>query len=304
MASKPEVQQATGLALDKLSRKQLKEFYEITNKQLDIDPELRKLFKDAWEQKWDKTQWDIKFKQSDWYRNNARPIREYLLASADPDNADFIAKTADSVEAVKRRAMDLGVNLSSQRIEELARENLMFGWGDQGQEFKLERAILDSPADGEFGGDIRANAENLKTLAIANGVKYDDAWFDSAAKSIAGSFTTADFWQNKIRDEAASLYPVFRDQITAGQNMRAVASPYLKMMQDMWEVDANTISLDDPTLLNALTSFDEKGNARAMNLGDFRRKLRQDPRFMDTTTAQNEVADIATGVLRMFGIGG
>ena len=301
---KGEKQQATGLRADRLTRKDLKGVYGVTRNQLSIDDDLFDLFQKAFDEQWTKERWDLEFKATDWYQKNARPMREYLLAAADPENADFIEKKKDTAEFVRRSAMNFGKNLSTDAIQNLAEQTLMFGWGEPGQEFELQRAIAALPSDGEYGGDVRGNADNLKALAAANGVQYDDSWFEGAGVSIASGLSRADFWQNQITDQAASMFPVFREQINAGLSMRQVASPYTKMMQDMWEIDANSISLDDPTLLGALTNYDAKGNPSAINLGEFRQRLRQDPRFMDTAKAQNEVADIASGVLKMFGIGG
>lgn len=301
---KGEKQQATGLRADRLNRKDLKGVYGVTRNQLSIDDDLFDLFQTAFDEQWTKERWDLEFKATDWYKNNARPMREYLLAAADPTNADFIEKKKDTAEFVRRSAMNFGKNLSPESIQNLAEQTLMFGWGEPGQEYELQRAIAALPSDGEYGGDVRTNADNLKALAAANGVQYDDAWFEGAGVSIASGLSREDFWVNQIQDQAASMFPVFNEQIRAGLSMRQIASPYTKMMQDMWEVDANSISLDDPTLLGALTNYDDKGNPRAINLGEFRQRLRQDPRFMDTTKAQNEVADIASGVLKMFGIGG
>ena len=299
-----EKQQATGLPEDKLTKKGLRADFAITKAQLDLDDELFDLFATAFEQEWDKARWDVEFKATDWYRKNARPMREYLLASVDPTNADFQRKRTDTIENVRRTAMNFGKNLSREKQEELAEQSLMLGWGEPGQEFNLIRAIDKVESDGEYGGDVRLNADNLKALAVANGVQYDDAWFTGAARSIATGLNNESTFTNAIKDQAASMFPVFKDQINAGLSMRQIASPYTKMMQDMWEVDANGVSLDDPTLLGALTNFDDKGNPRAVNLGEFRERLRKDPRFMNTTKAQNEVADIASGVLKMFGIGG
>jgi hypothetical protein len=62
--------------------------------------------------------------------------------------------------------------------------------------------------------------------------------------------------------------------------------------------DPNQISLNDPTLRNAIT---DKGD---MNLYDFKKALRQDNRWQYTDTAKQEVSTAALSVLRDFGFQG
>jgi hypothetical protein len=74
------------------------------------------------------------------------------------------------------------------------------------------------------------------------------------------------------------------------------------MMADTLELNPAAITLDDPTILGALTSYDDKGTPSVVNLGDFGRQLRNDPRWMNTDKAQNEVTSIVGQVAQMFGI--
>jgi hypothetical protein len=236
------------------------------------------------------------------------------MQAADPNNADFLEKKKDSSEYVRRTAMNLGVPLDVTTLNDLTEQSMMFGWGEQANAYELERAILKTTPGGfegeseadttDYVGDIGANASKLQALAYANGVEFNEGWYNSAAKSIASGLSQEDFWQQKIRQEAASTFPVFKDQIEMGANVADIASPYMKTMADLWELNVNDIKLTDPTLLGALTNYDEKGNARAMNLGAFRDQLRKDPRWMETDKAQNEIAGITSKVMEMFGLVG
>jgi hypothetical protein len=187
---------------------------------------------------------------------------------------------------------------------------MMFGWGDPSNAYELQRSILKNytPAGEtdttDYVGDIGANADKLQTLAYANGVEFSDGWYNSAAKSIASGLSNEDYWTQKIRQEAASTFPVFKDQIEMGVNVADIASPYLKSMSELLEINPAEIKLNDPTILGALTNYDEKGNPRAMNLGAFRDQLRKDPRWMETDKAQNEIAGITGSVMKMFGLVG
>jgi len=297
-----------GFKRDKLDRKQLKALYGVTAAQLRIDDELMGVFTDAWEGGWEGEQGRARFwaalENTNWWRTNSQTMREYLFASADPDSADFQELMADSMEFVRGRAMQLGVNISEDRMRELAEQNLMLGWGKSGRTVFLDRAITEGPQDGMYGGDIGANARALRSIAAANGVQYDDNWYQSAGLSVARQLSSGQYWEQQIRDQAASTFPVFREQILAGVNVQDIASPYIRTMAEMWDLAPTGIKLTDPTLLGALTNYDDKGNPNAMNLGDFRRMLRQDERWLSTSGAQNEVASVGSQILKMFGLVG
>jgi hypothetical protein len=303
----PKKGQVTGLERDKLTRSQLRALYGITAAQLRIDDELFDVFKEAWEGGWEgetgRARFWAKIQETNWWQSNSKSVRDYLFLSATPDNADFLQLKEESYEAVRRRAMKIGKNLSEDQLRQIAEQNLMFGWSKDGRDLFLDRAIVDAPSEGSYGGDIRLTADNLRAVAMANGVKYDDAWYDGAAKSIASQLTQGDYWENQIREQAAGLFPVFGEQIRMGLNMRDIASPYIRMMADTWEINPAEIMLDDNTLIGALTSYDQSGKPMAMNLGEFKRQLRKDPRWMETSQAQNEVASVGSRVLRMFGLG-
>lgn len=288
---------------DRLDRQQLQSLYGVTAAQLAVDDDLFTVFENAFKGEWDKARFWSELQATDWWRRNSKSMREYLLAAADPENVDFQNLQEDSREYVLQTALELGYALDDADIEDLSKQSLMFGWGDPAQRYELERAILAKPAKDGYSGTIANVSMTLKNLALANGVDYDDNWFTSAAKSVAGKMTRPDFWEQKIRQQAASMFPVFADQIEAGMSVYDIAQPYIKTMQDEWGVNANAITLKDPTLLKGLANYSDKGNPYAMNLGDFRRMLRNDPRWMDTDRAQNEIGRVASQVMAMFGIG-
>jgi len=294
---------ATGLTQDRLTKRELRSEYKITARQLAVHKDLFDLFQKAFDGQWDKARFDSELEQTDWYRTNAAPMREFLLLRAE-GGADWNAKVLDTREAVRRKAMEMGVNLSAEDINDLAEESMMFGWGERGQEYELQRAIVERPSKaGEYGGDIQANVDNLKALALANNVKLDDSWFMSKAKSIASGLGLADDAEREVREFAAQKAPGFADQILAGENLDALVTPWRRMMQDEWELAEDAIDLNDPMLQKAINGFDEAGKPVKANLGDFQIALRKDPRWLQTNAGQNKTTSAFSDVLKMFGMG-
>lgn len=301
-------QEITGLKKDRLSKEQLRALYGYTARQMEIDPEFQKIFADAWEQQWQgdvgKARFQSRLEQTDWWRQNSKPVRDYLFLAADPENADFIALQEDSRENVRQTAMRVGVPVDDATLDELATTSLMEGWGQRGQEFKLEQALVQRTPTGDYTGGIKETADALKALAFANGVEMSDNYFESAAKSVASKGSQVDYWEKQIREQGASKFPVFGEQIRMGVNVADLASGYVRTMAETLELNPATIDLNDPTILGALTNFNEQGKPYAMNLGEFRQKLRERPEYMMTDQAQNSVTSIASSVMKMFGLRG
>ena len=309
----PKGQAITGLKKDVLSPETMAALFGYTKNQMDVDPEFRKLFDRAVKEEWvgevGKANFIAALQNTNWYKTNSESVRTYLLAAADPNNLDFIEKKKDSTEYVRKTAEQLGKALDQTQLDELTTQSMMNGWGDPANAYELQRAIIKLTPEGEndttdYFGDIGKNADDLKVTAMANGVDMSEGWFNSAAKSIASGLTNADFWQQKVRQQAASLFPVFADQINAGVNAADVASPYIDAMAKLWDLNPAEIKLNDPTILNALTNYDDKGKPYAINMGEFRDRLRQDDRWLQTDAAQNEIAGITNGVMKMFGLVG
>ena len=73
-------------------------------------------------------------------------------------------------------------------------------------------------------------------------------------------------------------------------------------MAQILQLNPATITLDDPTIVGALTNYDDKGQPFATDLGTFQRQLRRDPRWMETDAAQNEITGLTGRVMQMFGL--
>jgi len=295
---------------DKLSRRELRAEYGWTKAQLRLgDGEILDIFSEAYEQNWSKAKFISRIQETNWYRNNAESARIYLKAKADPESADFKELVKDATEAVRQRVMELGYpNLSDALMQEVVDVYLTQGMGAPGQEYELEQYLFNldeqgrlEAADG-YGGDIDANAQLLRQAALANGVTYNDDYFVSAGKSIASGLSQSDLWLKQIRNDAASKFPVFSEQIQAGVNVNDLASPYIRSMAQTFQLNPATITLDDPTILSALTNYDDKGRPYATDLGSFQRQLRKDPRWMETDEAQNQITGLTARVMQMFGL--
>lgn len=291
-----------GTRQDTIDTETLRALFGYTEQQINMDPDIRALFDEAVREQWSgevgKAIFQSRLKQTNWWKNNSESMRDYLMAKVNQD-ADWQELVKDSQEAVRQEAMAMGVELTPEETASLTEQSMMYGWYKPEKKFELRRAMGERKQTG--GGDIGQVASQLKNLSYQMGVGFNDDWYRSAGVSVASQLSDVDFWANQIRERAAAQFPMFKDQIMAGQSVRNLASPYITMMAEEWEVPETGINVTDPAIMRAIGGA---GGNEMMNLSDYQRFLRRDPRWMNTDRAQNEITGMASAVMQMFGLRG
>jgi hypothetical protein len=210
---------------------------------------------------------------------------------------------ADSLDkyklAEKKRLAGLGIKLDEATLDAV----LTKAFDSAMSEDQLDASIS---ASGKFptkvGGSIGTSINDLKSYANAYGITYNSAAWDSYNKGLFDGTTTADDIQSKIRQDAASMYPVFADSINQGKSLDSLASAYKSSMANILEVDPDTISWSDNTLKKALQNVDSSGKPALMPLWQFEQQLRNDPRWEYTNNARSTVDSLSLKVLRDWGL--
>lgn len=144
-------------------------------------------------------------------------------------------------------------------------------------------------AAGEVQRQLSSNASDLGLFKSANELA------SYVSGSIGQKLNIKDI-DAQFRKEASVLYKNFADRLqTTTLTVRDLASPYIQMMADTFEMPGDTIKLTDDTIQKAINGD------KLISLGDFRTALRGDSRFQTTTTAKREAADLGSSILRAFG---
>ena len=304
------------IAPDELDWDQLGEEYAFIAPLLKANPEFQEIAKKAAESGWGAARIKLALQDTTFWKTNNKYARAAAAAyalSQQGASADWDLMMQDAKAAVQEMATSSGANLTPAQMQELQTKYIYEGWGkrpngDQLLKTALANYIGYQETPGGAGTAMRGTsgdlASTLRQAAEANGIRYSDDWYQSAARSVAMNLTKESDWQRDIQEQAASMWPVFSDKIRAGVSAQALASPYINIMAETFEMDPSTISLNDPYIRQALGGFDDGGNPKATNLWDFQLKLREDPRWSTTKQAQDETNSIANTVLKMFGIRG
>lgn len=245
---------------------------------------------------------------SEWWQSNNQYARAaFKLQKTDP--AAYASAIEDSVKAVKTQIEGMGIAVDPATITMLAEKRITDGWNNPDREYKLLEAINASSGGSvtpteKPSGDLRTYAMQLRNTASANGLTFTDNYYNDIAKSAVMGLTDIADAEADIREQAASFWPSYSDKIRAGYNVRDLASSYLYTMGTELEIDPQSIDLNDQYIRGALTGVDDKGNFKPKSLWEFQQSLREDPRWMNTTKAQNQVASTASRVMEMFGLVG
>jgi len=204
---------------------------------------------------------------------------------------------ANSRRAIERYAMQNGISLTPKEVNSLTSKSISNKWDAETLKEEIAREGVVAGGVGEA-----TTEDTLKKNAAAYGVSYSPEWYMQAAKSILEGKSTADIWNQEIKNTAKSRYAAFADQIDSGLTPRDIASPYLQSMANILELDPNTINLSDPTISKALTSITEDGKPAVTPLWQFERELKKDSRWRYTKNAQEELIGTGVQVLKDFGL--
>jgi hypothetical protein len=147
-----------------------------------------------------------------------------------------------------------------------------------------------------------ANAlDKLRNTARLNGFNLEKDFgnqVDGWLQRIARGESVEDF-NRIIRQQAKLGLPEkVGSLLDQGLDLSNIYAPYRNTMAALLEMTPDSINLDDPVLRSAY------GQDKEMSIFDFKRAVRQDPRWQYTDNARQDVSNVALKVLRDFGFQG
>lgn len=265
-------------------------------------PELAALFRKGVAKGWDEARFQAEVRNTKFYKNNAESWRKTeILRLTDPKTYNQeIGSVKDELVA---QAEAMGATLTGKALTSAI--NQVYRLGLKGTQVTKLLSNYVVEHNGVLGGAAGTTQQELKALARANGVSYNDNWYTTAARNVVGGVRAAQDYENDIRAQAASAFPVYADQIKAGQNVADIASPYVQRMSALLEINPNDIDLFDNSIKQALSGRNpETGKAETKSLWQFENDLRKDARWQYTNNAREATSSITNGILKMWGLSG
>lgn len=263
-------------------------------------PEIYGLFKKAMgPPAWTPAKFEAAVKASKWYQTHGETYRQQLaLEKTDP--ATYAQNLNAQIAALRDKAATMGASLSADQIRKIADTAIKFGWNESQLSDTLSKYVTFTSANGQAAD----NVASMQQLAWRNGIKMSDRSLQSWAQKIARGDTTVDDFAKYARKSAASLAPVYADELKAGMDLYDIATPYMQTMASTLELNPADISLFDPTIRGALSARGQDGKPAGQSLWEFEQDVKNDPRWLKTKNAQDSVMSTARKVLTDFGLVG
>ena len=147
-------------------------------------------------------------------------------------------------------------------------------------------------------GKAQTTLEQALSTAKANDINPTQSQIDAWTNRIKAG-EDINTIQHEIRTIASLGQPdSIKKMMAAGVDLGTIYQPYKNTMESILEVPAAQINLNDPALRMAI------GPDKEMNLYDYQKALRQDPRWQYTQNAKQDVSNSVQKVLQDFGFMG
>jgi hypothetical protein len=276
--------------------------------------ELMNTLRTAIKENWTDTKFKASIQGSKWYQ--ARDNNQRLAAAAEASDSKSFETTignvarglSDRILAITGQRISITDPKLLERAKKLYRDKYN-NWQDEVDNVvKAEYLTLQKNPDNIFdlGGLLGRYQDNFMSTARSFGQRISDDMAGTYAMQVAKGDLTEDDVIDKIRRQAAGMFPGYRDLIMQGINVDQISDTYRGWAASLFEVDEDAIDISDPSgigryISDALSYKDDKGNYASMPLGMFKQQIRNDPKWQFTENARNSYLDFGTGLLRQFG---
>ena len=265
--------------------------YGLTLDLLKLFPELQATY-DAFI-RGDKTQAQLEYYKTNYYKNitDVGQARAKNKASRPGVYAqEFEAYTV----AQRARLAIAGIaDVSNETLE----KSYLSGWTDKQLDLNALGAVTKT-----LTGNTLGDTQDLKKYADSYGMSYNAMTYDIWSKALFAGTTSIEDMRNKIRQDSASAFPVFADQINAGKSLESLASAYKTSIANILEKDPDTVSWTDPNLRKALQNVDKDGKPILMPIWQFEKNLRSTTEWEYTNNARDTMDSLSLKVLRDWGL--
>lgn len=288
----------------KLSPEELAAEYGWAYGFLKSNKELRGLFDDAVAGSWSPEKFQAKLRDTGWWKKNSETMRKAQMEKQ-TDPATYNAKASAIKIQVQQLAAEMGAAIPPNKLGKIVDQVITTGLDEAGLRNVLGGYIGFQKNGSTLNGDAGQYEHMIKQFAYTQGVSMDKQAIKNQAQLIARGMATEQDFKNQITNQAISLYPGYMQQLQAGQTMMDIASPYMQMMAEDLEIPYTKIGVTDPLIKRALNGVDNQGKPVGLDQTSFQRLIRNDPRWRQTSGAQDGVMTTGLKVLRDMGmIGG
>jgi hypothetical protein len=147
------------------------------------------------------------------------------------------------------------------------------------------------------GSKAAQNINDLQVYAATMGLPKSSGYYLTAAQNMLTPDGLA-AEKEKIKQQAALLFKPLTSHIQAGGTVKDVVDTYAEYKSRILELPQ--LNIKDPS--EDADIFEAISGPSLMSLGDFQKKMYQDPRYGKTKAAHETAANYASTVLKAFGL--
>ena len=161
------------------------------------------------------------------------------------DLQDFFNKVQ---EASKAGAKETQVVIRPDGTQETITVPAAFDLGSFAQNYLWSKVNIGDPKT--LPSSVIKQTGALRSLLRANGLQLSDKELNQISYDLTRGNKDMTALQSEFAEMAAKLYPQYADRLraTPGLTVREVASPILNTIANAWEIDPDTLELDDPMI--------------------------------------------------------
>jgi len=214
----------------------------------------------------------------------------------------YAQEIAAERETLRDEVRKMGGSLTDSELNQLITDGRRLGLSPAQMTNKVAMEHLDYNAETGFEGNAGQIEDDLTLWANRNGINLGPEYVQEFVRSISAKDTDLASVKSDLRKQyMTGSYPGWSDQINAGQDIYDIASPYRQVMSRKLGIPEAQISFDDPLLAKGMQAVGADGKARIMPLHEFEQEIRLSERYDKTPEAMNEMMNVGTELLKMFG---
>lgn len=283
-----------------LTDEELAASYGFAYSYLNHNPELKGIFKQAVAETWQAPKFMAAVRETTWWKENSEAMRRaQMLEFTDPGT--FNARILAAQAKIRDVANQLGALVTDKVVAEVAEQAVRTELSDN-QIADILSGYVDFNEQGTLGGIAGMAEMRIRELARQNGVQLTDESVKKYAQNIIAGNVTIEQWEGFIRQQAASLFPAYKEQIEAGINAQDLASPYMQTAARELELSLPDLGTEDEIIRKGMNQVNQDGVPAGMSLTDYENMLRSDPRWMQTNNAREKLMGAGAEVLRNMGL--
>lgn len=284
----------------KLTAEELASTYGWSYGFLNSIPEVKNLFDQAIDGTWSTQKFQAELRDTKWFQETSATRRQaQVMKNTDP--ATWTASVQAQILSVRQLAAEIGAAIPDSKIRKIAEQSIELGLDEGGMRNALGQYVtfIDK---GTLTGQAGMHEYTMKQYAYSQGIKLDKQAIKNQAQLVVRGLATTEDFESQVREQAKTMFPGYADRLDAGMSMRDVASPYIQEMASAFGVPDTSIDIMDPMIKGALNGLNKDGKPTGASLTDFQSQLRNDPRWLKTSKAQDQVMTTGLAVLKDMGL--